>query len=107
MGEEDAPSVDMAKVKRTHDRVKCVQREREVRLAVQLVERLQSIAGSDSSSQEALDEWEATICEEVRKLEQVTCGEEMLFLIGWIYANRARQYMAGGMMRRYLAKLEG
>lgn len=106
MGDETGPSLDMLKVKRAHDRVKRVQREREVRLAVQLAGNLQPLVGPPDADEATSAEWEAKYTEEVNKLAQVACGAEMLFLIGWVYANRARQYMAGGMVKRAVAKME-
>merc|ERR1712060_978684 len=79
-----------------------------VRLAVTLAKRLEPVVGvPDEELPKARAKWEADYQVEITRLSQVPCGIEMLCVIGWVYANRARQFIAGGMLKRVMAKVEG
>lgn len=106
--ESAQPSLDMLKVQRARERMKALERERQVRLALALVERMMPYIDASALRQtEATDRWETEQAREVARLSQVPCGAEMLYVVGWVYANRARQFFAGGVLRRVMAKVEG
>jgi len=106
--EDEPPAIDILKLQRTHDKMKVVQREREVQCALDLVKRLDPVVGlTPEESSKAMSEWEAQHATDVAKLETVPCGVEMLYLIGWVYANRAQQFFAGSMVQRVLARVSG
>uniref|UniRef100_A0A7S0FAW9 J domain-containing protein n=2 Tax=Pyrodinium bahamense TaxID=73915 RepID=A0A7S0FAW9_9DINO len=106
--EEEPPAIDVLKVHRAHLQLKLVERQRQVRCAVALAKRLDPVVGLEGEEyRKAFTTWEAQHTTEIAKLAQAPCGVEMLYLIGWVYANRARQFFAGGMLRRVMAKVEG
>merc|ERR1712194_739894 len=87
------------------------ERKRQVRCAVDLATRLEPfvLATLDESeaSKAAVAQWEQTQQEEVKKLASTSIGVEMLYVIGWVYSNRARQFFAGSVLSRMLAQVEG
>lgn len=107
-GEEEPPDIDILKVHRAQQQYKQVERRRQVKCAVELAKRLEPLVCAEGEAHEkALQAWETQHTAEIAKLAQVPCGVEMLFLVGWVYANRARQFFAGGMLKRVMAKVEG
>mmetsp|Transcript_22588 Transcript_22588/g.52626 ORF Transcript_22588/g.52626 Transcript_22588/m.52626 type:complete len:856 (-) Transcript_22588:21-2588(-) len=107
-GENDTPDIDILKLSRAHEHMKVVQQEREVKCAVFLRDCLMPVVGITSAERSiAYTKWEAEMRDEVEKLAKVTCGVEILYLVGWMYSNRARQWFAGGLLRSALAKVEG
>jgi len=106
--EDEPPPIDILKVHRAQQQFKVAERQRQVRCAVVLAKRLDPIVGVEGEEyQKNLEAWESCHTAEIEKLAEVPCGVEMLYLIGWVYANRARQFFAGGMLRRVMAKVEG
>jgi len=107
--EEESPSFDMLKIHRAQKKMKQVQLEREVSCALALVERLSPLVGDFTPKERevAVAEWEAKYRQEAANLAKVTCGIEMLYLVGWVYSNRAQQFFAGGVLRRVMARVQG
>jgi curved DNA-binding protein CbpA len=110
-GLEDDPTggLDALKVQRAHEKMKVEQRRREVKCAVDLAALLDTaIASHDAEGDKSL---EATVerlySAEKDQLKKVPCGNEMLYLIGWVYANRARQFFVGSVMQRQIEKIKG
>mmetsp|Transcript_27310 Transcript_27310/g.57992 ORF Transcript_27310/g.57992 Transcript_27310/m.57992 type:complete len:921 (-) Transcript_27310:127-2889(-) len=108
MANEEGPNIDPLKVHRAHKQMKKVERERQVRLAVQLASRLSPLVGiPDDQVAQATEQFEAEHKAEADKLAGTPCGPELLFAIGWIYANRARQFFTGTVLSRLVAQVEG
>eukprot|EP00929_Paragymnodinium_shiwhaense_P104610 TRINITY_DN6918_c0_g2_i1.p1 TRINITY_DN6918_c0_g2~~TRINITY_DN6918_c0_g2_i1.p1 ORF type:complete len:853 (-),score=259.92 TRINITY_DN6918_c0_g2_i1:251-2809(-) len=110
--DEDSMNIDVLKLQRSHDQMKTLQREREVRCAVLLARRVEPLVllspdADEAAQQEALTRWKEEQSEEIGKLVKVPCGVEMMYLIGWVYCNRSRQFFAGSMVKRAMAKVEG
>lgn len=121
------PEIDLLKASRAHQKMKGLERERQVRCAVLLARRLEPIVAAEREA--ALDrerlrtssggedgeekreaayvEWEKGLAEEVEALKKVPCGVEMMSVIGWVYVNRSRQFFAGSVIKRAMAKVEG
>lgn len=110
--EEEVPALDVLKVYRAHRWLKELERQRQVRCAVNLAERLQAVVGlSDdkATASQAMARWEKEQAECAAKLSKAPCGVEMLYLIGWIYSNRAKQFVgsgSGGLLQRTKATVE-
>lgn len=105
--DEEGPSLDLLKVKRALDRLGDLERRRQVSCALNLAARLAPVAG-EAQSQEVWAAWERERREEAAKLaNEAPIGAEMLYLVGWMYVNRASQFFAGNVLKRLYAKLEG
>lgn len=106
---EDGPALDPLKVNRANKQLKKVERQRQVRLAVDLAKRLRPLVGIEDEAvlAVALDKWEKAQRVEAEKLAKTPCGAELLYVIGWIYANRARQFFTGTVLSRLVAQVEG
>jgi len=101
---ESGPQLDSLKVSRAHKKMKALERERQVKCAVKLVERLEPVVNAPPDQKEqALMKWQAGIEEEVDKLKKAPCGVEMLYLIGWLYVNGAQQFDSANAAKRALA----
>jgi len=109
-GNEEDVAVDPLKLQRAYNQTKVVQREREVRCAVDLAKRLAPVVEpgtSQDENPEAFGRWREDRATEVAQLTKVPCGVEMMYLVGWVYANRSRQFLAGWMIKRVAAQIEG
>ncbi|CAK0831030.1 unnamed protein product [Prorocentrum cordatum] len=107
-GEDDAVNVDVLKAHRAHQRMKALERQRQVRCAVLLERRLRPVVeASEADRRAAYAEWEAEQARQVEALTKAPCGVEMLSVIGWVYANRSRQFFAGSVIHRAVAQAEG
>jgi len=101
---EGGPHLDSLKVSRAHKKMKALERERQVKCAVKLVERLEPVVNAPPDQKEqALMKWQAGIEEEIDKLKKAPCGVEMLYLIGWLYVNGAQQFDSANIAKRALA----
>lgn len=106
--DEDAPSIDILKVHRAKEQLTKAETYRQVRCAVDLAARLEPfVLASIGEAAEAIAAWEAEQTLEIEKLAKTPCGNELLYLIGWMYQNRARQFFAGGVLSRIVAQVEG
>ncbi|CAE8717456.1 unnamed protein product, partial [Polarella glacialis] len=87
--DEEGPQLDALKVSRAYQRMKALERERQVKCAVTLAERLQPVVGLPETEREAaFQKWEADFARsEASHLAQAPVGPEMLYLIGWMYIN--------------------
>merc|ERR1712187_357601 len=75
-----------------------------------VAERLAPVVGYGATGEDNPEEfakWRALQAEEINHLVKAPCGVELLYLIGWVYANRSRQFFAGWMIKRVIAKVEG
>lgn len=110
-GEDDMPQMDILKIKKAQEHMQFIERKRQVKCAVDLAARLEPfvLASSDNSeaSKAALAKWEKEQEDEANKLAKTSCGVEMLYIVGWIYSNRARQFFAGGVLSKIVAHVEG
>lgn len=106
--DEEAPTIDILKVHRAQQQMKRVEHERQVRLAVGLAKRLDVVVNaSPEEFADALAKWEVEQAAEVVTLAKTPCGAELLYVVGWIYSNRARQFFAGSVLSRIVAQVEG
>merc|ERR1712137_28375 len=104
---EGGPHLDALKVSRAHKRMKVLERERQVKCAVKLVERLEPVVNAPPDQKEqAMIKWQAGIDEEMKKLEKAPYGVEMMYLIGWLYVNGASQFDNYNPAKRALAQAE-
>lgn len=106
--EDEPPAIDILKVTRARKKLDSNEVERQVKLAVALRNRIDPVVHLEGEArQEAFNKWESEQAAEISTLAQVPCGPEMMYIIGWVYSNRARQFFAGGMLKRVMAQVEG
>lgn len=102
----EGPQLDALKVTRAHKRMKDLERERQVKCALELAKRLDPVVGIPSEQlEEATAKWQANLESEVKTLAEAPLGVEMLGLIGWLYVNGAEQFNSG-KITRMMAKAE-